>query len=244
MTDLTRCVADPDLAPDRANAGRGPAKMSRRFFVAGLPLALAACAGGPSLMQPRLRSGVDTSYAMMYGPVTDEPFPLPAIDLKPIDKKYWRQEVYYSSPWPAGTIVVDPDNKFLYLTRGGGTALRYGIGVGREGFGWSGEATIKRKSKWPTWYPPAEMVARDPRARPFANGQPPGPTNALGARALYLYQGDRDTLYRLHGTAEPWSIGRAMSSGCIRLLNQDIIDLYDRVPVGTKVVVLGSTSFV
>ncbi|WP_245294092.1 L,D-transpeptidase [Methylobrevis pamukkalensis] len=197
---------------------------------------------GSDLMRPRLGASQrsDPLYMSMYGPVTDEPFPLPAIDLRPIDPVYWRQEVYYSAPYPVGTIVVDPENHFLYLTRADGKALRYGVGVGRDGFTWSGEAVIARKAKWPTWYPPAEMVARDPRARPFADGQPPGPTNALGARALYLYQDGRDTLYRLHGTAEPWTIGTSASSGCIRLMNQDIIDLYDRVPVDTKVVVLGS----
>ncbi|WP_099558903.1 L,D-transpeptidase [Hartmannibacter diazotrophicus] len=215
--------------------------MTRRFLLGAVPLALAGCADS-SMLQPRLRDPrADRRYLSMYAPVTDDRFPLPGIDLKQIDPKYWRQEVYYSAPYPVGTIVVDPANKFLYLTERDGKAIRYGVGVGREGFGWSGKAVIKRKQAWPTWTPPAEMVARDPRARPFAKGQPPGPENALGARALYLYQGDRDTLYRLHGTAEPWSIGHSMSSGCIRLINQDIIDLYNRVPIGTEVVVLDSS---
>jgi lipoprotein-anchoring transpeptidase ErfK/SrfK len=117
-------------------------------------------------------------------------------------------------------------------------AMRYGIGVGREGFSWSGDAVIQRKAEWPKWTPPAEMVARDPKAAEWANGLPGGLSNPLGARALYLFQGNRDTLYRIHGTTEPYSIGTNVSSGCIRLINQDIVDLYSRVPVGTRVVVL------
>ncbi|MBH0239830.1 L,D-transpeptidase [Methylobrevis albus] len=236
------------LKPSSSTAGR----LSRRAFVAALPVGLAACSGSYSRLAgfdggygaPRARisnSGrIDPYYLSMYGPKLDEPFPLPAIDIRRIDPVYWRQQVSYTSAYAPGTIVVDPYNRFLYLTETGGSALRYGVGVGRDGFGWSGRAVIKRKQEWPTWYPPKEMIARDPRAAPFANGQPPGLDNALGARALYLYQGDVDTLYRLHGTTEPWSIGQAMSSGCVRMLNQDVVDLYSRVPIGTEVVVLGS----
>ena len=115
--------------------------------------------------------------------------------------------------------------------------MGYGLGVGREGFSWGGRATIKRKAAWPTWTPPKEMLQRRPDLKEHANGMRGGISNPLGARALYLYQGNRDTLYRLHGTNEPWSIGRAMSSGCIRMLNQDIIDLYNRAGIGTPVVV-------
>jgi lipoprotein-anchoring transpeptidase ErfK/SrfK len=122
--------------------------------------------------------------------------------------------------------------------RENGRALRYGVGVGRDGFDWSGRAKILMKRKWPTWTPPRSMIERQPELEKYANGMPPGLDNPLGARALYLFENGRDTLYRLHGTNEPWSIGKAMSSGCIRLFNQDIIDLYDRVPRGTSVVVL------
>ena len=115
--------------------------------------------------------------------------------------------------------------------------MRYGVGLGREGFGWNGTATIERKAQWPTWTPPAEMIAREPELEEYRNGMPPGLGNPLGARALYLYQNGRDTLYRLHGTQEAYSIGRAVSSGCVRLLNQDIIDLHMRVPTGSRVVV-------
>lgn len=120
----------------------------------------------------------------------------------------------------------------------GQQAIRYGIGVGREGFGWAGIVKIGRMAEWPTWTPPAEMVARDPNARPWANGMPGGPNNPLGARALYLYEGGQDTIYRIHGTVEPWTIGLDVSSGCIRMNNDDITDLYSRVTVGAKVIVL------
>lgn len=156
-------------------------------------------------------------------------------DLNP---KYKRQLVRYSMSHPAGTVVVDPDSKFLYLVMEGGYALRYGIGVGREGFGWSGTAEIARKARWPTWTPPAEMIRRQPELEQYRKGMEPGPGNPLGARALYLYQNGRDTLYRIHGTNEPSTIGQNVSSGCIRLLNHDVIDLFERVPVGARVVVL------
>jgi lipoprotein-anchoring transpeptidase ErfK/SrfK len=152
--------------------------------------------------------------------------------------QYKRQVVAYQTTELPGTIIVDTASRHLYLVEGGGKAIRYGIGVGRQGFAWSGTATIKRKVEWPRWTPPAAMVARQPELAKYAGGMPGGIDNPLGARALYLYQGDRDTLYRLHGTNEPWSIGKAVSSGCIRLLNEDIVDIYNRAPAGTRVVVL------
>lgn len=173
-----------------------------------------------------------------YEALEGERFPVPAVNLRRFNPKYMRQEVEYATAEPPGTIIVDSQNYFLYLTLPGGRALRYGIGVGREGFGWNGSAIILHKAEWPKWTPPAEMIARDPQAAVWANGMPGGPENPLGARALYLFQNGRDTLYRIHGTIEPRSIGQSMSSGCIRLLNQDIIDLYRRVPMGSRVVVL------
>ncbi len=142
-----------------------------------------------------------------------------------------RQVVSYPNNEPAGTIVIDTSHAFLYLTLGSGRAMRYGIGVGRQGFTWSGTETIVRKAEWPDWFPPAEMVARQPYLPRFVAG---GPGNPLGARAMYL--GNTD--YRIHGTNDPSSIGKHMSSGCIRLLNADVIDLYSRVGIGTKVIVL------
>jgi lipoprotein-anchoring transpeptidase ErfK/SrfK len=185
-------------------------------------------------------SAADPALAAAYGPIQDGIFLISAVDIDQIDPRFLRQPVTMPPGIPdiPGTIVVDPGSRFLYLVMENGVALRYGVGVGRAGFAWSGAAAIHHAGKWPRWIPPAEMVKRDPRAAAFANGMPGGLDNPLGARALYLFQGQRDTLYRTHGTSEPDSIGKAVSSGCIRLFNQDIIDLYNRVPEGTKVTVL------
>lgn len=162
----------------------------------------------------------------------------PPTDLSKIPKKFRRQIVpYQSRHWP-GTIIVDTAQRHLYLILEGGQAIRYGVGVGREGFRWAGLADVQRKVMWPRWTPPPEMVERDPNAAKWKDGMPGGPDNPLGARALYLFQNGRDTLYRLHGTNAPESIGKAVSSGCIRMLNEDVIELYRRAPVGSRVVVL------
>ncbi|WP_119269861.1 L,D-transpeptidase [Taklimakanibacter deserti] len=162
----------------------------------------------------------------------------PPTDLTKIPKKFRRQIVPYEGRhWP-GTIIVDTAERHLYLILEGREAIRYGVGVGREGFRWAGLADIERKVMWPRWTPPPEMVERDPNAAKWKDGMPGGPDNPLGARALYLFQNGRDTLYRLHGTNTPTSIGKAMSSGCIRMINEDVIELYRRSPVGTRVVVL------
>lgn len=138
-----------------------------------------------------------------------------------------------------GTIVVDPRNHFLYLVESRVHARRYGVGVGRAGLSFRGNAQIKRKAKWPSWTPTKNMIRRQPKkyAR-YAGGVPGGPNNPLGARALYLYKGNRDTYFRIHGTTEPSSIGRSVSNGCIRMINEHVKDLYERVPLGTRVVVL------
>lgn len=157
-----------------------------------------------------------------------------------VPSKYKRRDVSISTDLAPGTIVIHTDGKMLYHIRSANKATRYGVGVGREGFTWKGDATIRRKAEWPTWTPPAEM-----RARERAKGvilpvtQAGGIDNPLGARALYLYQGNRDTLYRIHGTNQPWSIGLNLSSGCIRMLNSDVEYLYERVDLGSKVVVIG-----
>ena len=162
------------------------------------------------------------------------------------DPAFARKIVTYPTPVPTGTIVIDPGSHFLYLVQGGGQAIRYGVGVGGEGFGWSGLATVHNKQEWPDWYPPAEMLQRKPELRQHMTqlqsgiGMPGDPENPIGARALYLWQGNKDTLYRIHGTNEPWTIGQNVSSGCIRLTNDDIADLYNRTPVGTKVLVLAT----
>ena len=214
--------------------------VTRRAVLAGLPLFVAGCAtsAAPVLQGPR----IDPAYLAMYAAVPGEPFPVPAIDLNTVDSRFWRREVQYPGNQMPGTVIVDPNARYLYLVLEGGRALRYGVGVGRtEAFNFVGEAVIQRKAAWPSWTPTRDMIAREPeRYGPYAGGLPGGLDNPLGARALYLYRDGRDTLYRLHGTNEPWSIGRQVSSGCVRLLNQDIIDLYGRVPVGSRVIVLPS----
>ncbi len=160
-----------------------------------------------------------------------EPAPYPYAQNFRMDPRYLRQEVAYTGKEAPGTIVIDTPNYFLYLVEDGGKALRYGIGIGRPGFTWSGTHAISAKKEWPDWVPPKEMLARQPYLPHLMAG---GPNNPLGARALYL----GSTLYRIHGSNEPWTIGHNVSSGCIRMRNADVIDLYGRVKVGTKVVVL------
>lgn len=167
--------------------------------------------------------------------IPDGPFEIRKVNFELLDPEFRRQLVPYTGNEQPGTIVVDPKNHFLYTVREGGEAVRYGVGVGREGFGWNGIATVGRKAEWPDWVPPKEMRLRQPELPERMAG---GPNNPLGARALYLYQGNRDTLYRIHGTFEPWTIGTNVSSGCIRMLNEEVADLYLRTPIGTRVVVL------
>jgi len=217
----------------------------RLFGLVLLPASLAGCMTANSVEladDSRASARVDPAIVAMYGSVQDGAFLIPAIDVRRVAPEFFRQVVALPANIPdePGTVVVDPEHRFLYLVVDQGQAIRYGIGVGREGFAWTGAATVKSKQEWPKWFPPADMMARDPRAAPWSDGMPGGLKNPLGARALYLWQGDQDTLYRIHGTNEPWSIGRAVSSGCIRMFNQDAIDLYDRVPEGTRVIVLPS----
>lgn len=175
---------------------------------------------------------------LMYASLTDEGFQVPEVPFKKIDPKWRRQVVVNETGEAPGTIVVDTKNRFLYLTQPGGDAIRYGVGIGKAGFEWSGRANIQYGRKWPTWTPPREMIARRPDVAKWANGQPGGLDNPLGARALYIFKDGQDTLYRIHGSPEWASIGKAMSSGCVRLINQDIIDLYSRVNGKTPVVVI------
>jgi lipoprotein-anchoring transpeptidase ErfK/SrfK len=208
-----------------------------RALVVGVSLFVAGCAS-TDLAWLGLPFEATEADRRNYAALGRERFPLAAVELGRLDPRFRRQHVSYQTAEPPGTIVVDTSARYLYLVSGGGRAIRYGIEVGREGFGWSGVANIARKSEWPIWTPPREMVARDPRTAPFAQGMPGGPENPLGARALYLYQDGRDTLYRIHGGGRPGSLGKATSSGCIRLLDHDVIDLYDRVPNGSRTVVL------
>ena len=160
--------------------------------------------------------------------------------MRGIPAKFKRRTVMISTSEAPGTIIIDSDNKFLYHVTSRNSATRYGIGVGREGFGWGGVVSIGAKKEWPTWTPPAEMRARErAEGRILPVSMKGGPDNPLGARAMYLYKGGRDTIYRIHGTNQPWSIGLNLSSGCFRMMNSDVEHLYSKVDVGTKVVVVG-----
>jgi lipoprotein-anchoring transpeptidase ErfK/SrfK len=229
-------------------------RLSRRQILAGLGLGaatlLAGCStggrrailvSGPGYAGEGGYADASVDYAAMYGPLEDEGYLIPAIDLKRVQPQFYRQEVADPTGMAPGTVVIDTQNRFAYFTQGGGRAMRYGVGIGRQGFSWAGDAVMQWKRKWPTWTPPSEMIDRQPELEKYRNGgQEPGLKNPLGARALYLFQNGQDTLYRLHGTPEYWTIGKAVSSGCVRFMNHDIIDLYDRVPNGSPVVVLQS----
>lgn len=199
---------------------------------------LAACvdpAAGPTAStQPLPKSGENVYVATM-----DAGIAIPALPVEKIPEAYRRQVVAYETDQAPGTIIINPKTKLLYYVLGKNKAIRYGIAVGKSGFEWSGEAIVAEKKPWPRWIPPKEMIARKPELAKFDEvGQPGGPTNPLGARAIYLTSGGRDYGYRIHGTPEWQSIGRNASSGCIRMINQDVLDLYSRVKGGEKVIVL------
>jgi lipoprotein-anchoring transpeptidase ErfK/SrfK len=172
-----------------------------------------------------------------YGSKVDAGYQLPAIPIYKVPEQYRRQEVSFPTREEPGTIIVDTKDHHLYFVEGDGKAMRYGIGVGREGFTWKGTTRVAMKREWPTWTPPAPMIKRQPELAKYRDGMDPGLRNPLGARALYLFTKHGDTGYRLHGSPEWWTIGKNSSSGCIRLMNQDIIDLYNRADVGAKVIV-------
>ena len=176
--------------------------------------------------------------AKLYGAAPDEKFPIPAVDVSKLNPKYFRRTVRYESSEAVGTIVVDPSNYYVYRIEGEGSATRYGANVGRAGFLWSGEAYVGRKAEWPVWTPPKEMILRQPEAGKYAAGMPGGLENPLGARTLYLYQNGVYTLYTIYSTSDPETIGTNLTSGCTGLLSQDMLDLYARTPVKTKVIVL------
>jgi lipoprotein-anchoring transpeptidase ErfK/SrfK len=155
-----------------------------------------------------------------------------------VDPAYKRQEVAYSGSEAPGTIVVNVGERYLYYVQAEGRATRYGVAVGQEGLSFKGDAVVGRKAEWPSWKPTVDMMERKPRLQEYADGVPGGPLNPLGAAALYLYQDGRDTMFRVHGTNAPWSIGHAVSNGCIRLTNNNIVDLYGRAPIGTRVLVV------
>ncbi len=223
--------------------------LTRRHFSALAAVsALAACAPRqpvPPLSAQRAAAPPEAPLPDFYGAITDEPFPIPAIEPGTLAEVHWRQEVANPFPdQPVGTIVVDPDARTLHLVESAETARRYGASVGAVGFGWDGTARLQFTRDWPRWNVPEEMIERRPELEPYSvanGGMDPGPDNPMGARALYLFQDGVDTLYRIHGGAEARHIGRAVSSGCIRLLDQDAIDLEGRAPHGATVIVLPST---
>ncbi|MEM1288011.1 MAG: L,D-transpeptidase [Pseudomonadota bacterium] len=228
--------------------------LNRRAFVFGAAAlsgsALTGCmSAGPANRRVTFASaagGAGTGaalspYAMMYGPLLEEQFPIPSVDLSQVEERYLRRQVDYETSERVGTVVVDTQNFFLYHVQENGKAMRYGVGLGRQGFEWSGRARIAWKRPWPRWTPPDDMIARQPELEQYSvrnGGMDPGLENPLGARALYIFDNGVDTLYRLHGTNEVWSIGKAVSSGCVRLLNQDVIDLYGRVASGSPILVV------
>ncbi len=168
-----------------------------------------------------------------------EPFPVPESEAKKVAFKFQRREMAFKTQEPAGTIVVDAKRCFLYHVQGGGQAMRYGVAVGKSSKAWTGEAVIKRMAKWPVWVPAPYHLEQIPSLAKHINGMPGGLDNPMGARAMYLYQGDVDTINRIHGAAKPSEIGSKKTAGCFGMLNIDIIHLYERVAIGTRVVVLG-----
>lgn len=183
--------------------------------------------------------GPSVAMTEHYGALPDEKFPIAAANVSRIDERYLRQFVQYRTDEQPGTIVIDTDNRFLYLVQDEGMAIRYGIGVGEQGLEFTGSAIVGYKREWPRWTPTVDMIRRKPELyERWRGGMEGGPNNPLGARALYLFKDGKDTLFRIHGTTEAHTIGKAVSSGCIRMLNQDAIDLYRRAPAGSKVVVL------
>ncbi|MGF0536912.1 L,D-transpeptidase [Agrobacterium sp. ES01] len=210
----------------------------------------------PAVVQPvpQKKNLYETQFHQTYGLPVNAPVnraiygeqrvdgrTIPAIPLQRVDASVLRREVSYQTPEPAGTIVVDTKSRHLYLVEPNGKAIRYGVGLGSEAFAWSGRGVIQMKQKWPRWTPSDDMVERQPALKPFgvsAGGLEAGLNNPLGARALYIYQNGKDTLYRVHGTPDWQSVGKATSSGCVRMFNQDVIDLYDRVGDKAPIVVI------
>jgi lipoprotein-anchoring transpeptidase ErfK/SrfK len=210
----------------------------RLFLLSGIGAALSACVQGETEGITAEPAGSDPSvFRTSYGALPDEQFPIPAVDLKKLKPKYRRRLVDFPTAEIPGTIIVDTPNRYLYLVLENGQAMRYGVGIGRDGFTWGGRGRIQYKRAWPRWTPPSEMIDRQPELEKYRNGMEPGLDNPLGSRALYIFQNGQDTLYRLHGTQDASSIGKAVSSGCVRLVNQDVIDLFNRARPGASIIV-------
>lgn len=200
---------------------------------------LSACMPDPSMVEAGLAKAPEPKEVPnAYLATKDANIDIPGLPVEEIPQQFRRQTVYFPTEEAPGTIIVNPSQRVLHYVTGKNQAIRYGISVGRAGFEWSGTAVVNELKPWPTWTPPPEMIARDPKLAKWKDGQPGGPTNPLGARAIYLTTNGVDYGYRIHGTPEWRSIGRNASSGCIRMINQDVIDLYNRLKGGEKVVVL------
>jgi lipoprotein-anchoring transpeptidase ErfK/SrfK len=222
-------------------------RFDRRFFLTGsaamLASALAACSATTGTMAKSRASStavtiVPADVNLMYGAIHDDRFPIRASNMALVPERFWRQEVTDPTGEPEGTVVVDTTNRFLYHVGVGGRAMRYGVGIGASGFAWSGRAHIAYKREWPTWTPPSDMIKRHPELEIYRRGMEPGPDNPMGPRALYIHKGNQDTLYRIHGNSDERTIGQAISSGCVRLLPQDIIHLHDNVRSGSPLLVI------
>ncbi|WHA40537.1 L,D-transpeptidase [Agrobacterium larrymoorei] len=240
-------IPRPPLPPTPGSINSRPPDLFRSQFqqLYGPPTtARPAPALSPAYTDRTVGYGLPVSnplHRAMYDVVSDDGHTLPAIPYSRIDPRYLRQEVSYQTAEAPGTIVVDTKQHFLYLVQSDGKAVRYGVGLGRAGYAWAGKGKIQWKAKWPRWTPPDEMVARQPELASISaanGGMVLGLNNPLGARALYIFKDGKDTLYRVHGTPDWQSVGKATSSGCVRMLNQDVIDLYDRVPQGAPIVVI------
>jgi lipoprotein-anchoring transpeptidase ErfK/SrfK len=190
----------------------------------------------------KLIIGFASLAATSVAAFAQEPFAVRQADVEVVPYKFRKRDVAFETAEPAGTIVVDTQKHFLYLVTGNGRAIRYGIGVGRAGKRWSGEAVVSRKAKWPSWTPTQEMLQRHENYQRWKDGMPPGPDNPMGARAIYLLNDGVDNQIRIHGTPEPEAIGKNTTSGCFRMLNIDVVDLYDRVNTGTRVVLMPRTA--
>jgi lipoprotein-anchoring transpeptidase ErfK/SrfK len=227
--------AEAGKMDDIALLGHRAAVLDRRSFLVGSAVGLGALGLGGCVTSDGMSLA---EAARVYGPVPEEKFPIPAVDVSKVDPKYFRRTVRYDTKEAPGTIIVDPSNYYVYRIENDGSATRYGANVGREGFLWNGDAYIGRKAEWATWTPPKEMIKRQPEAAKYARGMPGGLDNPLGARTLYLYQNGAYTLYTIYASSDPESIGSGVTSGCVGLLSQDMMHLYNRTPVKTKVVVL------
>jgi lipoprotein-anchoring transpeptidase ErfK/SrfK len=228
-------IADAGERNEGSLLGLGTGRLDRRSFLFGSAAGLGALGLAGCATSDRV---IPAEVAKLYGPLPHEKFPIPAVDLRKVDPKFYRQTVRYDTKEAPGTIIVDPGNYFVYRIEGDGNATRYGANVGRAGFLWSGETYVGRKAEWPVWTPPKEMIQRQPEARKYASGMPGGLDNPLGSRALYLYRNGVYTVYTIYSTSDPETIGTGVTSGCTGLLSQDMIDLYSRTPIKTKVVIL------